>query len=98
MPWADLHGWPVGHLYADRPLALQSMYLSGADCGGAINSGDYNLIRDPFGCTVNGTAVDNISNQDPVLGALADNGGSTWTMALQVGSPAIESTSTVTLC
>ncbi len=38
--------------------------------------------------TVNGT--NNVSSTNPMLGALADNGGTTKTMALLTGSPAID--------
>ncbi len=38
--------------------------------------------------TVNGT--NNVTSTDPMLGALADNGGPTKTMALLTGSPAID--------
>lgn len=40
------------------------------------------------GCP-SGAACTNVLNSDPLLGALADNGGFTQTMALGVGSPAI---------
>lgn len=67
------------------------------DCGGSdatgdgyINSGDYNLIQDTTGCTISGTTTNNITGQDPNLGALANNGGDTQTHELNVGSPAID--------
>lgn len=40
------------------------------------------------GCPV-GASCTNVLNVDPLLGALADNGGFTETMALSIGSPAI---------
>ena len=47
------------------------------------------LIRVPAaGTVITGSA--NITGQDPLLGALANNGGPTQTMALQAGSPAID--------
>lgn len=60
------------------------------DCSGTINSQDFNLIQDTGGCTINGTTTHNITGQDPLLEALDDNGGSTQTHALQLGSPAID--------
>jgi hypothetical protein len=42
------------------------------------------------GCPANSSACSNILNLDPNLGALANNGGFTQTMALSVGSPALE--------
>jgi len=49
-------------------------------------SGGNNLIQDD---TCNPVASDKIS-VNPLLGALADNGGPTWTHALLAGSPAID--------
>jgi hypothetical protein len=51
-----------------------------------VTSGDYNL-------QYNGTcftAQTNDQSGDPLLSALADNGGSTETHALNIGSPAID--------
>jgi hypothetical protein len=42
------------------------------------------------GNTVNGTNTGNFFATDPLLGPLQDNGGATATMALTVGSPAID--------
>ena len=50
---------------------------------------DHSLIRTPAaGTTITGAA--NITGQNPLLGALANNGGPTQTMLLQAGSPAID--------
>jgi hypothetical protein len=54
-----------------------------------LNSQGYNLIEDTTDCTFTPTTGD-ITGSDPGLGALADNGGSTWTHALGTGSPAID--------
>ena len=59
------------------------------NCGGtAINSipSSYNLIGDAS-CGISGTG--NLINTNPLLAALASNGGPTQTMALSAGSPAI---------
>jgi hypothetical protein len=48
------------------------------------------LIQDPAGCTIAGNPIGNITGQDPLLGPLADNGGSNYTHALLPGSPAID--------
>ena len=71
-------------------VALQG----GADCAGTFTSGDFNLIEDMAGCTLNGATANNVTGQDPVLGALTDNGGPTATRALLAGSPAIDAGST----
>ena len=60
----------------------------GPDIFGAVASGDYNLVQDPSDATLSGT--NNITGQDPRLGALQDNGGPTQTIALLAGSPAID--------
>lgn len=59
------------------------------DCKGTLNSGGYNLVEDTTGCTFTPMTGD-VTGSDPNLGALGDNGGPTWTHALQTGSPAIE--------
>lgn len=65
---------------------------NGGDCynapayNGPFNSLGYNLIRNNSNCTLAGT---DLTNVDPQLGPLQDNGGSTLTQALLPGSPAI---------
>ena len=64
------------------------------DCVGTIQSQGYNLVRSlgfpaPW-CTIEGDTTGNISGTDPVLIALADNGGPTLTHALDPASPAID--------
>jgi predicted outer membrane repeat protein len=59
------------------------------DCSGALTSLGYNLLESTTGCTFAPTTGD-VTGTDPKLGALADNGGPTWTRALLSGSPAIE--------
>ncbi|HZY45611.1 MAG TPA: choice-of-anchor Q domain-containing protein [Anaerolineae bacterium] len=60
------------------------------DCSGNLNSLGHNLITVDTGCTINGTITGNIIGIDPQLLSLQDNGGSTWTLALQSTSPAID--------
>ena len=69
---------------------------TGPDCSGLFSSYGYNLVGslpgDPAEYTFNeeenpGT---DIFGQNPNLGSLADNGGPTFTHALQAGSPAID--------
>jgi len=67
--------------------------LTNANCGTtgggspAITSAGYNLSSDTS-CTVFNQATD-INNVDPLIGALAPNGGPTQTHALLAGSPAL---------
>jgi hypothetical protein len=63
---------------------------SGPDCSGTINSGDYNLIQNTSGATITGTTTHNLTGQNPLLGALADNGGLSPTMATLAGSPVLD--------
>jgi hypothetical protein len=62
----------------------------GPDIWGEIDSYDYNLIQNTSGATISGTVTHVITDADPLLGPLADNGGRTWTHALLPGSPAID--------
>jgi len=55
---------------------------------GTITSLGYNLVERNDGCVFGGAG--HITGQDPLLGALQDNGGPTRTHALLVGSPAID--------
>lgn len=59
------------------------------DCSGTLTSQGYNLVQSTLGCTIVGDATGNLSGQNPNLGPLQDNGGSTLTQALMPGSPAI---------
>ena len=59
------------------------------DVAGIINSGGYNLIEASTNVTITGTLTGNLNNVAPGLGTLQNNGGSTPTLALLSGSPAI---------
>ena len=63
---------------------------AGPDLSGTFNSLDYNLVENTTGSNFSGTATHDITGQDPNLGSLANNGGSTQTHALLVGSPAFD--------
>lgn len=60
------------------------------DCTGTLTSEGYNLIQDTAGCTISGVTTGNVTGVSANLGALQDNGGSTFTHALLSGSPAID--------
>ncbi len=60
------------------------------DCDGSVASTGHNLIQATLGCTLTGDTTGNLVGLDPMLTALADNGGGTQTHALQNGSPAID--------
>lgn len=59
----------------------------GLNCTGALTSNGYNLSSDSS-CGFNATG--DLNNTDPLLGPLVNNGGSTLTRQLLVGSPAID--------
>lgn len=59
---------------------------SGGNCNGSVSSHGYNLSSDAT-CSFNGSGDQKGIN--PKLGPLQNNGGPTQTMALPVGSPAI---------
>jgi hypothetical protein len=60
---------------------------AGTNFFGTIIDGGHNLCSDS---SANFTSPTSLSNTDPRLAPLADNGGSTPTMALLPGSPAID--------
>ena len=60
---------------------------TGGNCSGAISSGGNNLDS---GSTCAFAGAGDLSNRDPLLGVLANNGGATQTRALSAGSPAID--------
>jgi Right handed beta helix region len=61
---------------------------AGKDCHGTMTSRDFNLSSDG---TCDFDRPGDLTNTDPQLGPLQDNGGLTQTMALLPGSPAIDS-------
>jgi CSLREA domain-containing protein len=64
---------------------------TGPDCDGInFNSLDYNLIGNTSGGNFTGTTTHNLTNVAALLGPLQNNGGSTKTHALLVGSPAMD--------
>ena len=73
---------------------VQGGFALGTDVSGNAASSDHDLIGDGTGFTAttsNGDLVGTSSSPiNPLLGALANNGGPTQTMALLPGSPAID--------
>lgn len=77
-------------------VANNTAALSGADIFGIVVSQGYNLIGSATGATIGGDPTGNLTGTsaapvNPLLGALANNGGPTQTLALLFGSPAIDS-------
>lgn len=73
-----------GGIYNDgvTTVTLRNTIMSNSSCSGAITDGGNNI---DWGTTCGASSSANL-----LLGALADNGGPTQTMALQAGSPAID--------
>lgn len=72
-------------------IANNSAGAGDPDCFGTINSQGFNLIETiSAGCDLDGDPTGNVTGVDPLLDALADNGGATQTHALLDGSPAID--------
>ncbi|NIM17582.1 MAG: hypothetical protein GTO45_36675 [Candidatus Aminicenantes bacterium] len=74
-------------IVANNQIAAEG---EGPDCYGTFNSQGYNLIENTNQCAINGVLTGNITGVDPMLEALDDNGGDTYTHALLPGSPAID--------
>ena len=84
--------WWGGGMYSDNsnPTLRNTIVANsttGGDCYGSITSEGYNLDSDG---TCGFTSEGDLSNTDPLLGPLQDNGGPTFTHALLAGSPAID--------
>jgi hypothetical protein len=79
---------PTVRLRARNTILAGNMASTAPDLAGNLTSSGYNLIGDTDG----GSGFDDtdLLNVDPLLGPLQDNGGPTFTMALQCGSPAID--------
>jgi len=80
-----------GGIYSSNSATLQNTIVAnnttGGNCRGSITN-DGNNIDDGTTCGWS-SANGSMSGTNPLLGALANNGGSTQTMALLAGSPAI---------
>jgi hypothetical protein len=71
-------------------VAKNSANGSGPDCFGTLTSQGFNLLYDTSACMLAGDSTGNLTGQDPLLGPLQGNGGTTETHALLLGSPAID--------
>ncbi len=73
-------------------LTLKNTILAnneGGNCASVFSSAGYNLSSDTT-CNSSLFATGDLKNVDPLLGSLANNGGTTVTHALLRGSPAID--------
>jgi CSLREA domain-containing protein len=88
------HDLNLGGLYNDQPyggtLQLTNTIIANnfpQNCGGTLSSLGHNIDS---GTTCGLSAAGDLSNTDPLLGPLRDNGGLMKTCALTPGSPAID--------
>jgi CSLREA domain-containing protein len=83
--------WHGGGTYASAGTLKNTIVANNSpdDCAGSITSAGHNLIE-AAACRIAGDTTGNIIGVDPLLGALADNGGLTQTHALLAGSPAVD--------
>ena len=96
---ADAGGGIFDYTHNSSTVDIDNTILAkndnGSDCGGAISnirSNGHNLDSDGS-CSL--SEPSDISNADPLLGPLQDNGGSTLTHELLEGSPAIDAGNTL---
>jgi len=78
----------TGTVNVKNTIVAGNSSAQGADCNGTLASQGHNLVQSAGSCSISGGSGD-ITGQNPLLGALASNGGATQTHALQTGSPAI---------
>jgi uncharacterized repeat protein (TIGR01451 family)/CSLREA domain-containing protein len=86
-----------GNIFNDGDTAhLSIVNTIVASAGGGGNCVNSNGVLDSLGHnlestdTCSFTATSDITDADPALGSLKDNGGATWTHALSAGSPAVD--------
>jgi hypothetical protein len=94
-PTPDVHGGGVD--VSSGPVKLRATILAlntssgtGPDCSGVVGSSGHNLVGKRAGCTFGVAPGDHVPVPHPKLGPLAANGGPTKTVALLLGSPAID--------
>lgn len=87
---------PEGTVLMLNTILAENTAPAGPDCNSddpaePLTSLGFNLIFDVAGCTLDGAQTGDVPpGNDPLLAALANNGGLTPTQALQFGSPAID--------
>ncbi len=63
--------------------------LVAPDCSGVLIAQGYGLLQSLVGCKLTGTVSTVLSGIDPLLSALSDQGGATWSAKPLFGSPLI---------
>ena len=90
-------GGNIKNLYSDSTMAISNTIVAGGKAAGSVNdisndgaitSNDYNIVQALIsGNPLKGLTAHNLTGEDPVLGALQDNGGPTPTDADGSSSP-----------
>lgn len=78
---------------AGAKLTISNTVLAqndGSDCAGELHSAGFNLIQAQGGCSVAGETEGDLYGKPAKLAALATNGGSSRTQALEDGSAALD--------
>lgn len=79
--------------FANTLIAGNSNGANGAnagDCSGTLTSQGYNLVQDPTGCSIGGSATGNLTGQSAQLSLLMNWGGPTLSHKLLPGSAAVD--------
>ncbi|MDJ1183026.1 Calx-beta domain-containing protein [Roseofilum casamattae] len=71
-------------------VANNTASTSGNDLSGTFNTVEYSAISDVAGAIITNNDISNLTDTDPLLAPLANNGGNTQTHALLASSPAID--------
>jgi Carboxypeptidase regulatory-like domain len=94
---ATMNGGGINIVSTTNPINLHNTIVANntasgtaPDIFGSVVSQGYNLIENVTGSTITGSLVGNILGQDPILLPLGNNGGATFTHALGISSPAID--------
>lgn len=86
----------VDTLISNTIVGSNNYPITSFDCWGSILSAGYNLIGDTTGCTITGDVTGNITNENPNLIDLQNNGGTTLTHRPAAFSPVIDAGSPIT--
>ena len=91
---SGIHGIATGGLRTVGGKLMNTLLATNTptDCLGTVTDAGNNLSSDASSAF---TGTGSLTNTDPKLGPLADNGGPTFTMALLPSSPAIDAGSTL---
>ena len=82
--------WNSGTVHSKNSIFAGNSAPQGPDFYGTLYSDGFNLIQDTKDCVIVAVTTGNLTDVDPLLGPLQDNGGPTRTHALLSDSPAIE--------